>query len=63
VTVTQDTSDQHTKVYDKHTNPPLHDNMKFWTYNVQATVKETNTSTYSMKQNSPLAAGEEIPYL
>jgi len=34
-----------------------------WTYNVQATVNEINTSTYCMKQNSPLAADEEIPYL
>jgi len=43
------------------TDPPLYD--KIWTYSVQATVNETNTSTYCTKQNSPLAAGEEIPYL
>lgn len=43
------------------THPPLYD--MIWTYNVQATVNEINTSTYCMKQNSPLAADEEIPYL
>lgn len=44
-------------------DPPLYDKTKLWTCNVQATVKETNTSTYCMKPNSPLAAGEEILYL
>ena len=62
MTVTQDTSDKHTQVRDKRNRPTAYNKTKFWTYSVQTTVKETNTPTYCMKQNSPLAAGEEIPY-
>jgi len=64
VTVTQDTSDKQTHKYvTSATHPPLYDMTKLWTCNVQAAVKVTDTSTYCMKQDSPLAAGEEIPYL